>query len=366
MRKRNYGIDLFRMIAAFMVVFLHMFTIGFAIPQNWISFQGVCATTLQSFLYCAVNCFGLISGYVMFSQKVSMRKLVPLWAQVLFYSIGITLIFYFFHPEPVGKAALLHALFPISSKQWWYVSAYFGVVFLAPLMNYAVERLDRKLLTKCLLLLLLLACGISVLLVKDPTGQARGYSTFWLALMYLIGAYARKYECFVQKKKRSYVLTLCVSVMLTAGLSVLAFYLSKGALRSLVQPTMFLQFQSPLMLLSAICLLAIFVNLNIGPKSAKVISVISPTALGVYLLHIHPLILDRMLKGFARGFLNDSLLIWMAKILIAALVIFVSCTFVELLRIRIFKWLRMDRACNWISDKASAAFDRLYQKYIEK
>ena len=71
MEKRNYNIDLFRIIAAFFVTVLHVLGQGGILESTsptetnyWIAwFLEICA-------YCVVNCFALISGYVMVIKTV--------------------------------------------------------------------------------------------------------------------------------------------------------------------------------------------------------------------------------------------------------------------------------------------------------
>ena len=46
----------------------------------------------DSCAYCAVDCYGLISGYVGVNGKFRPARLLELWLQVFFYSFGLSLI----------------------------------------------------------------------------------------------------------------------------------------------------------------------------------------------------------------------------------------------------------------------------------
>lgn len=95
--ERNYGIELFRIFSMLMIVILHINMNGGLMG----CFPNVDAkyTTLwfgETFCFASVNCYALISGYVMYNHKSYSRKAVeyvgtsflnicPYW--VIFYYI---------------------------------------------------------------------------------------------------------------------------------------------------------------------------------------------------------------------------------------------------------------------------------------
>ena len=362
MSKRNYGIDLMKSLSMFMVVLLHVFTQGNALNSATLSINNIAAYLFVIPLYCAVNCYALISGYVLFSTKPSARKLVPLWLQALFYSVGITLFFFFFRPEYAGAKTLFYSFFPISKKQWWYLSSYFGVYLLAPLMNLAVEKAPRKTLSFSLAGLFALICIFSTLMLSDPLRAGSGYTTFWLCLMYLLGAYIKKYQCFSSKKKTPFVLTFFALIVITL-LSRLALHcLSDTILAHFTKKNMLLSYTSPTIVGCALCLLAIFSNIQLRGAAQKIVSFVTPASLGVYLIHVHPLVFKHVIKNFAKDFPSEILPVFLGKAILSALVIFLVCLFVECLRIQIFKWLKLDKLCNLIYNKSKAICTQLYHK----
>lgn len=63
--KRNYGIDLLRIVSMFMVVFLHILGGGGVLELDSLSGASYwTAWTLKTASYCAVDIFAIISGYV--------------------------------------------------------------------------------------------------------------------------------------------------------------------------------------------------------------------------------------------------------------------------------------------------------------
>ena len=59
---RNYGIDLFRIVAMFMIVNLHVLKHGGTLEQVT-GTQFIVTWLIEAFITCAVNCYAIISGY---------------------------------------------------------------------------------------------------------------------------------------------------------------------------------------------------------------------------------------------------------------------------------------------------------------
>ena len=89
---RNWGVDLLRILSMFMVVVLHVLGQGgILVAQVPFDYGWVLCWTLESACFCAVNCFGIISGYVSRAVTLSIRACFFRWAQVAFYSVLLTI-----------------------------------------------------------------------------------------------------------------------------------------------------------------------------------------------------------------------------------------------------------------------------------
>ncbi|MBQ3005393.1 MAG: acyltransferase, partial [Clostridia bacterium] len=94
-KERNYGIDLLRIVSMLMVVTLHTLNFGgilhnvepfsFKYYFNWFLYLGA---------YCAVNCYGLIAGYVGYGSKSKYSNLINLYLQTLFYSLFSAILYF--------------------------------------------------------------------------------------------------------------------------------------------------------------------------------------------------------------------------------------------------------------------------------
>ena len=109
--KRNYGIDLLRMLSMFMVVMLHVLGQGgllYAVEENSVKYWIL--WFLEMACFCAANCFALISGYVMYQSRVKISKALLLWLQVAFYTIGAAAAVFILKPEAVGLGTIADAI----------------------------------------------------------------------------------------------------------------------------------------------------------------------------------------------------------------------------------------------------------------
>ena len=171
MEQRNRGIDLLRMTAMWMVVILHILNKGgvLAAAAPLSAGQGT-ARLLETAAYCAVNCYGLISGYVGVQRRFRYSGALALWLRVAFYTLGITAVFACLMPGSVNGDRVLRAFFPVLFRQYWYVTAYFGMCLFIPFFNLLLNRLSKGQLR--LLALSIVALSRLMTLKRQPAKAA--------------------------------------------------------------------------------------------------------------------------------------------------------------------------------------------------
>ena len=201
----NYGIDLLRLLAFAYVITLHTIGHGGIIEASAPgSGQYMLCAGMEIWAYCAVNLFGLVSGFVGYRDepdrpwKKRFFSYLALWLQVVFYAVVPSLILYFLKPGSVTAQDLLHGLFPVTTGAYWYFSAYTGLFLLIPVLNAALRALDAGYL-KHLLIVFLVVFSLYASPMERFTLQG-GYSTFWLVLLYLAGGAVKKLRGSAVKK----------------------------------------------------------------------------------------------------------------------------------------------------------------------
>lgn len=367
MIKRNVNVDLFRIIATLFVVGLHVLGQG-GILRNaspggtkyWVAWLfEICAL-------CAVNCFALISGYVMVNKTIKSKRIIGLWFQVLFYSLGITALFFVFLPESRTIKNLIIALLPITGKQWWYISSYFVLLFFVPFLNEAINHISQQVYKRLLIVALVGICCIDCVVPMDAFVINDGYSPIWLIIVYLFGAYIRKSGLHQKITPSKSILGFFLVNILTFLSKFTIYFVTEIFLGEAKFENVFLSYISITILTSAIFLFLFCLNVKINDFASKIINILSPVTLGVYLVHVHPLVYDFILRDAFAWLVHKPLIVMILCIFIAILFIFVLCTAIELLRIQFFKLINLDKLSEIIGNKANSFIQRVLKTKIDE
>ena len=342
LKERNYGVDFLRILSMFMCVVLHVLGQGgildAAIPGStnyWV------AWFLEIACYCAVDCFALISGYVLSVTNTKISSIASLWAQTFFYVATLTILFYCFYPETeMTKYDILFSFFPITTKQYWYVSAYMGMYIIVPVLNVALIHIKRTTLEFVFIGMLLVHSGFS--LSFDPFHMGEGCSVMWLSLLYIMGGYFRKYDFASKVKKRNaWILYLVMTILTFLSKYDIEWFASKFG-RGESYSEILVSFISPTVFLAAVGLFLACIQMKFPKPVKKLITVFSPAAFGVYLIHVcKPVWLD-VFKGFSESFVKYNPVVMVLLVLASAVVIYFVCSVIELTRLYLFRALRIN------------------------
>lgn len=261
------------------------------------------------------------------------------------------------------------ALLPITGKSHWYVSAYIGVCVLSPLLNQALQNLNKKALTLCLLAIFLLFSVIPSILSfvsGDPYGLGDGYSMIWLSLLYLLGGYLRKYD-ILQKIKSSrawqmYTMSICFTFVCNVFLQ----YATTALFGEQKLENFMRSYISPTIIIAALGLFVACARLRIPQRTEKVISFVSRAAFGVYLIHVCPPIWENVIMGMTASFAQYNTFALIACVFGTAVVIYFLCTLIELCRIYLFKKCRIDRIAIKVEQAISKKIGKMKWLNIEE
>ena len=88
------------------------------------------------------------------------------------YTLPLTALFAVWMPEVVSRRTWFGAIFPITSNQYWFMTAYVGMFFFIPLMNLMLEKASKRMLTEFLVAVLVvfsfLPCLFTILPQDSP------------------------------------------------------------------------------------------------------------------------------------------------------------------------------------------------------
>lgn len=275
----------------------------------------------------AVNCFVLISGYFTSTSTspFSLKKLLKLWLQVEFFSVGTYLIMCTIPNSGVefGFGQFLVQLFPILSNQYWFFTCYLVLIILAPFLNKFINTMEQKEFKRCILILLALFVLIpSFNIFGDSFDTSKGYSITWFIVLYLVAAYLRRYPLPKKPYGVFYIVISLLSLLNHTLLDKLNDYLLLfGQARDIL-----IRYNSLSVFAASVCLFLFFIQhpLKTEKASGKIISRISAASFSVYLLHEHPVIRNILWQNIVR--LEDTtshLGLYFSRLAISVAVIFV-------------------------------------------
>lgn len=177
---------------------------------------------IEALSYPAVNCYILISGYYSFKNDNNLfeciRNLVKLWLVILSYSIFGYLITMILTGSPINAVEMLKRFFPLTRGNWWFMSNYFPLIFLSPLLNKLVRQLEKNQI-KLLLLFSIVTCSILPFFTRwaESLGINNGYSLIWFIVLYITGAYLQRfYTKYNFKPAKFFTLYLGCAALLIA------------------------------------------------------------------------------------------------------------------------------------------------------
>ena len=340
MKKINSGINLFKIFSMFMIVLLHVIGKG-GVVYNVVGARFFSSYFLQNMNFCAVNCYALTTGYLMYGKKLRISRIAELWFEVLFYSVVISAVMIPLHTELFSAKNIVFSFFPIVSGKYWYMTSYFFMYLFIPALNCFAEKSEKhiyKIVITCIFVL----STLSYIIREDSFKINNGYSALWLSIMYLLGAYMKKYD--IGKKIRKY--TALLLYIISAACSFFFSFYFKFPMKNFLNVNVnYLQYTSPFVILCAVFLFIFFSKLNFKTKSEKFINFITPAALGVYLIHTNPFIFDYIISGIADFLNKENPAFIILGIIGISLAIFIICIVIDLLRIQLFRLIKINALC---------------------
>ena len=354
--KRNLGIDLLRMVCMFMIVMLHTLGHGGILGASQMGTSNYAASWFWEIAaLCAVNCYALISGYVGCTSKFKYSNIVVLWLQVAFYSVLDTVLIALYYPNVDGMIELELSFYPVTNQRYWYFTAYFAMYFFIPFLNYLINNLEKKMLQRLTISLVLVFSILPTYAEADIFKLYDGYSAFWLMTMYIIGGYVKKYGIMINLSKIKLMLVYLSQILLTWGWKIgneNVLFEIKGEMET---PDKFIRYTSPTLVVAAIALLVLFMKIDIKRFFGKIVKFMAPMAFSVYLIHDNPLVRMNVMYGRFSEYATYET--WKLFLLIpcTALIIYLICSFADLFRVGLFKLLNIKKN-----------IEKLEQKIVEK
>ena len=288
--KRNYGVDLLRIISMICIIIIHINLYSKNLKLNMKDPRYKSAWRLETLGYWGVNGFGLISGIVGYKSYL-FSNLMYIWVQSSFYSEIFTI--YMYYLRKTNQKNLILSLFPILIVRHWYVNAYFFLYLFIPFINLGISNLNRKTYKNIVIFFFFIysfymIAADSFLGGKEYHFLNSGYSSLWLLILYIMGGYFGKY-LFQENNHLTFKYLIFYSIIFLFSTFVSSeFKLSESKKKiPIIRNISFISYLSPTIVLQAISLVMIFSRLNINNKFfIKIISFFTPLTFNVTLIHL--------------------------------------------------------------------------------
>lgn len=324
--RREGNIELLRIVSMLLIIAHHMAYHGNAmnapLEEN---------KALARFLFAGgqtgVNCFVLITGY--FLTEFKARRLLSVWLETLFYSLGLTLLAKWTGLATPSDQQILDSAQVVLRSPYWFVVMYLGLTALLPLLSPAVKNLGKRRFQWVLGMGAVFLSLIPTLTLARPS--ASYYHLFtWFLYLYLMGAYFRRFPPKIGKRPW---LCALIFLLLIAFMALSSLWGEKHAgLFSKVasRHNFFADKNTIPQLLCSCALFLCFSGLKI--KAFKGLGLFSSAAFGVYLIHDHVMIRSALwgkwLKIWPICHQEDF---WVMALL-SPLGIYAACAMADLLR----------------------------------
>lgn len=358
--ERYYGIDLLRIVSMIMIPVLHILGQGAILDSaSKLSGNYKAAWLLEIVCYCAVNVYGIISGYVGYGKKRKLSRFLQMYLQVVFYTLLGCIFFAFYKPELVTAEIIRESIFPFAYEVYWYYTAYFCLYFFMPFLDKLIERNGKEENRKMLFVAFVIFSILQAAFHEDFAHTNHGYSFLWLAIMYLFGAYIRKYDVGRRENRLKYLLGY--------GLCALFVWFWKigseqvrGAITGWYEPSVrWINYVSPFIVACAVLLVLFFKEVRLGDKLSKIVRFFSPASFDVYLAHQIPLVRNTFIIGAFAPWLEWNPFVMVAAVIGTAFSIWLIGSFVGKLRILIFRLLCINKQCDTLAGGIEKLIGRL-------
>lgn len=261
-KERNRSFEMLRIIAMIMIIFSHSSVHGNYIQTN-IPFYNQFFLQLIVLGNLGVNIFMIISGYYMVESKFSIKKVIKLLFQVLFYSIGFYILLVSTNVIPFSYQELIKAFLPTIFGEYWFFTAYIILYILSPYINSFLKNLSQKQYKNFLLVFLVIWNFIS-LFVPNYLSTSPLIDIF---VFYSIGAYLKIHKNTILKRKRIGKLFVYGGVFLLILLTfICTFFRNDYSFVNLFINRFYFR-SSPVMVLIATGLFVLFLNKKMNCNS---------------------------------------------------------------------------------------------------
>ena len=314
LNNRDSNFELARIVAMAMIVIWHFILHGLQGEDRFLAidsfgplhFDQYVQLGISTICIVGVNLFVLISGF--YKIKLRWKSILSYYFLCLFWNAVVLAVSCAY--QSVSLKDVMD-VFLISKMSNWFFRAYFILLLVSPILNYAMNMFSIKQYRIIVCILLLLTC-VSGWLFHN--GNDDGYNAYQLLTMYVLGGYIAKEDFFNRIKcGQAFLIYLAFTVLNYISMMVVYYVLGK-------EITTLLHYNYLLLILQSVSLFCFFKQL---PLKNSIVNKVASTVVAALFVqqaievplyaYIHN---DYMSNGF-----TEKLFLFMAGVFVTIFVV---------------------------------------------
>lgn len=140
--------------------------------------------------------------FLLDSNSINVRKMLRLECNILFASVSIMLVFCFFWHSSIDNLLVFSSFFPTLFNNNWFVSCYFLLYFIHPILNKIINEIPKEYFKKLCIALILLY-GIFQMLISGVLFASKLID--WISVYLCIGYFKKFMINQIQFSIKKYV-----------------------------------------------------------------------------------------------------------------------------------------------------------------
>lgn len=306
---RQSGLDALRVLSAVLITAIHY--IGYSDVLNNAGGNKIWIVAVYSLTRIAVGEYILTTGYFMSQKKATLKKVVLLDSRVIFYSIIIAAVCVLLKINTISIPDGLRTVFPLLTDAYWFFTAYILLYTISPLLNEIVNRCSRKKI-KVLLCTTWTIITIGFKLNPFTTGDnylSGAHGIVWLSFLYMVGAALYRFPNLLSKR-------VCrIAAIISYAVIFLGYWFGFKPPKTVS----FFEDCAVFPSILTICTFAIFKDVSLKGMVKKIIGLLAPLSLGVYLVQEQCLLREAYWSFFNANEMVHS--VWMPIQFMCALIL---------------------------------------------
>ena len=340
--KRNSNFELMRLVSMFFIVVWHIIMHGHVIENCTNPAIKILLEMIMFIIIVHVNSFVLLSGYFQSKSKFKLSKFLKIFLQVIFYSLAILILsIKLGWLKDYNIVIFINNGLLSSLNNYWFIKMYLVTYVFSDYINKFIDRLSRG-EYKNFLIISFIVLSIIPFLTGNNVVYNDGYSIINFMFLYIIGGYLRRYPLkktyhFKRMSTNGYRTLLIFGFISLALINYLIHHFSleiNGMSNIFTEISSRIKYtntwySTPFVILQTILYFEFFKTLDF---KNKLVNKLSATAFGIYLIHDNELIRNHLYKILRIDTGPFSTYKIFPKIILVALIIFIICIIIELIR----------------------------------